>query len=77
VERLSPGPGQTPQPLLVENLGTLTDQEYQFGSPMVFTSGQELILSVDCGGSDLTCEVGIYFTGPLTQPAADTTTTHP
>jgi hypothetical protein len=77
VQRLVAGAGQTPQDLLVENLGTLTDQEYTFNTPVVFTSGQKLILSVDCQANQPACDVGIYYTGPLTQPAADTTTTFP
>ncbi len=44
---------------------------------MVFTSGQQLILSVDCQGEQSACDVGIYYTGPLTQPQSDTTTTFP
>jgi hypothetical protein len=75
VQRL--GPTQPATDLLVENLGTLTDQEYRFGTPIVFTSGQQLVLSVDCQGNQPACDVGIYFTGPLTQPVSDTTTTFP
>jgi hypothetical protein len=77
VERQLGGPGQSPQPLLVQNLGNLTDQEYTFASPMVFSSGQKLILSVNCEGDQAACDVGIYFTGPLTQPQSATTTTFP
>jgi hypothetical protein len=77
VQRLAAGTGQTPEDLLVENLGTLTDQEYTFNTPMVFTSGQELILSVDCQADQPACDVGIYYTGPMTEPASDTTTTFP
>src|SRR6185437_5143938 len=57
VQRLAAGPGQTPQNLLVENLGTLTDQEYRFGTPIVLTSGQQLILSVDCQANQPACDV--------------------
>jgi hypothetical protein len=77
VQRLAAGPGQAPEDLLVENLGTLNDQEYRFDTPIVFTSGQQLILSVDCQADQPACDVGIYYTGPLTEPAADTTTTFP
>jgi len=77
VQRLAAGTGQTAQDLLVENLGTLTDQEYTFATPVVFTSGQQLILSVDCQADQPACDVGIYFTGPLTEPVSDTTTTFP
>jgi hypothetical protein len=75
VQRLGAGAGQTAQNLLVENLGTLTDQEFRFATPVVFTSGQQLILSVDCQANQPACDVGIYYTGPLTQPQSDTTTT--
>jgi hypothetical protein len=77
IQRTLGGPTPPPaQSLLVENLGPLTDQEYQFSTPMVFTSGQKMTLSVDCQ-SELTCDVGVYYTGPLTQPVTDTTTTFP
>jgi hypothetical protein len=76
VQRLLPGANQTPHNLLVENLAALNDQEYTFGSPMVFTSGQQLVLSVACQG-DLVCQVDVYYTGPLTQPQSATTTTFP
>ena len=49
----------------MENLGALTDQEYTFATPIVFTSGQQLILSVDCQADQPACDVGIYYTGPL------------
>ena len=75
VQRIAPG--QAPQDLLVENLGTLTDQEFRFTTPIVFTSAQQLVLSVDCQANQPACDVGIYFTGPLTQPVTDTTTTAP
>ncbi len=71
------GPTQPAQDLLVENLATLTDQEYRFGTPIVFTSGQQLVLSVECQANQPACDIGIYFTGPLTQPVTDTTTTFP
>jgi hypothetical protein len=71
------GAGQPAQNLLVENLGNLTDQEYTFTTPIVFTSAQRLVLSVTCQGEQTTCDVGMYYTGPLTQPVADTTTTFP
>jgi hypothetical protein len=32
---------------------------------------------VDCGGSRSACDVGVYYTGPVTQPASATTTTIP
>jgi hypothetical protein len=77
IERLAPTPGATPVPLLVENLGSLTDQEYRFGTPMVFTSGQQMVLSVDCQPNQPACDIGVYYTGPLTEPSSDTTTTFP
>jgi hypothetical protein len=61
----------------VENLASLNDQEYRFDTPVVLTSGQQLILAVDCQANQPACDVGIYYTGPLTEPAADTTTTFP
>ncbi len=77
IQRLPAGPGAVPEDLLVENLGSLTDQEYTFSSPIVFTSGQQLILSVTCTGDQPACDVGVYFTGPLTVPAGDTPPTFP
>jgi hypothetical protein len=77
VERLPAGPNQTPVVLLQEDMSTLNDQEYTFNTPIVFTSAQQLILSVNCGGDQPACDVGIYFTGPETIPSADTTTTFP
>jgi hypothetical protein len=76
VERVLPNNAGT-QDLLVENLGTLTDQEYRFNTPVIFTHGQVLQLRVDCNGGQSACNVSMYFTGPLTQPVADTTTTLP
>jgi hypothetical protein len=69
--------GKTTQDLLVENLSTLTDQEYTFNTPIYFTHGEVLQLRVDCAGNQTACEVGVYYTGPITQPVQDTTTTLP
>ncbi len=69
VQRQLAGAGQLPHNLLVENLAALNDQEYTFASPMVFTAGQQLVLSVQCQAR-LGCEVDLYYTGPLTQPAS-------
>jgi hypothetical protein len=77
IERLAAGAGQTPETLLQEDLATLNDQEYTFNSPVVFTSAQQLILSVNCAGDQAACDVDIYFTGPMTVPPQDTTTTFP
>jgi hypothetical protein len=65
-------PPPSPQTLLVENLANLTDQEYQFGTPLMFSSGQKLILSVFCEGQ-LACEVDMLVSGPLTEPVTATT----
>ena len=70
-------PGQPTQDLLVENLGNLTDQEYRFDTPITFSHDQRLQLRVDCGGNRSACDVGVYYTGPVTQPASATTTTIP
>lgn len=70
-------PGQPVQDLLIENLSELTDQEYTFSTPIVFTHDQQLQLRVDCSGDQTACDVGIYYTGPETQPASATTTTIP
>jgi hypothetical protein len=70
-------PGQPTQDLLVENLSNLTDQEYTFGTPIVFTHDQQVQLRVDCAGNQTACDVGAYYTGPVTQPASATTTTIP
>ena len=75
VERLTPG--QPAQDLLIENLSNLTDQEYTFNTPIIFTHDQQLQLRVDCNGNQTTCDVGLYYTGPVTQPASATTTTIP
>lgn len=77
VERQGGNSGATPVVLLVENLGTLNDQEYRFGTPIRFTSNQEMILSVDCASNQPACDVAIYYTGQLTEPSNDTTTTFP
>ena len=74
VQRLIPG--QAAQDLLVQNLGGLDNQEFMFNTPIVFTHDQQLQLSVDCA-TQTACEVGLYFTGPLTEPATATTTTIP
>jgi hypothetical protein len=76
IERVPAGTGNPAQALIVENLQGLTDQEYSFASPMVFTSRQQLVLTVACQ-SETACDVGVYYTGPLTQPQSDTTTTAP
>jgi hypothetical protein len=76
VQRVLPNNGGT-QDLLVEDLGTLTDQEYTFNTPIIFSHGQVLRLRVDCNGGQTACNVGMYYTGPITQPVADTTTTLP
>lgn len=68
-------PGQPVQDLLIENLADLNDQEYTFSTPIVFTHDEQLELRVDCSGDQGACDVGIYFTGPVTQPASATTTT--
>lgn len=70
-------PGQPTEDLLVENLGTLNDQEYTFNTPIYFYHDQQLQLRVDCAGDQGACDVGIYYTGPITQPQSATTTTIP
>jgi hypothetical protein len=72
--------GQPTQTLLEEDLQTLTDMEYQFGSPIVLTAGEKLMLTVQCSpNQDIapTCDVNLYYTGPLTVPAASAGTTIP
>jgi len=75
VQRLIPN--KAAQSLLVENLGTLTDTEYRFPTPVVFTHEQQLQLQVDCATGQSACNVSIYYTGPITQPVSATTTTIP
>lgn len=75
VERVLAGGGV--QDLLVVNLGTLTNQEFTFDSPMQFTHDQQLQLRVDCQGNQTACDVGMYYSGPQTQPQSATTTTVP
>lgn len=70
-------PNQPTQDLLVENLANLTDKEYTFDTPMIFTHDQQLQLRVDCAGDQGACDVGVYYTGPITQPQSSTTTTIP
>jgi hypothetical protein len=68
VQRLGPNPGQAAT-LLVEDLGTLHDQEYTFSTPIILTAGQQLALAVSCQADQPACAVGMYYTGELTQPA--------
>jgi hypothetical protein len=75
VQRVTPN--DPPENLLVENLSTLTDQEFTFTTPMVFTHDQQLQLAVNCSGNQTACDVDLYFVGPLTEPVTDTTTTIP
>lgn len=75
IERLVPG--QPVQDLLIENLSNLTDQEFTFNTPLVFTHDQQLQLRVDCAGDQTACDVGLLYTGPVTQPSSATTTTIP
>ena len=75
IERVSPN--QPTQDLLVENLSNLSDQEYRFDTPIIFSHDQRLQLRVDCAGTRSACDVGVYYTGPVTQPASATTTTIP
>jgi hypothetical protein len=73
-------PKADPVQLLVENLANMTnppDQEFSFNTPIILTHDQTLQLRVDCAGAQSGCDVAIYFTGPLTQPQSDTTTTIP
>jgi hypothetical protein len=63
----SPSTADAPRTLLIENLGTLTDQEYHFdGNPLVLNPGQTLTLAVTCTADAGFCEVNLYFTGLLT-----------
>ena len=64
-------PGQPPQTLLNESLSAppYSSQEFRFTSPMQFGSLQTMFLTVSCG-SQPSCQVGVYYTGPLTTPAA-------
>jgi hypothetical protein len=73
VQRTPAGANAAPVNLLVENLGTLTDQEYHFDTPIVLRSGEKLTLLVNCQSDGLVCNVNLYFTGPLTQPPPTTT----
>jgi cytoskeletal protein RodZ len=63
--------------LLVINLGTLTNQEFTFSSPMEFTHDQQLRLRIDCQGNQTACDVNMYYSGTTTQPVSSTTTTVP
>ncbi len=68
-QRVPAGNGATPQTLMVENLNNLTDQEYRFTTPMVFSAGQQMVLAVDCTSNQPACEVNMFYTGNVTQPA--------
>jgi cytoskeletal protein RodZ len=70
-------PGQPAQDMLVENLAQVTDQEYTFNTPIVLTHDEAMQLRVDCAADQTACDVGVFYTGPLTQPASATTTTIP
>lgn len=74
IERVSGG--QTTV-LLVENLGTLNGQEYNFNPPITFSHTEALQLEVNCQPNQTACDVNIYFTGPTSEPPSDTTTTVP
>jgi hypothetical protein len=69
VQRVPATAGQPAVPLLVEDLNTLTDMEYQFNTPILVTSGEQLTLTVQCNRAQevaATCDVNVYYTGPLT-----------
>jgi len=68
---------EAPEDLLIENLGNLNDQEFTFDTPMVFYHDQQLQLRVDCDGNQTSCDVSMYYTGPITEPVSATTTTIP
>jgi hypothetical protein len=70
-------PGKAPEDLLVQNLGTLTDQEFRFTTPIIFSHDQQIALRIDCQSNQTACDVGMYYTGPITQPQSATTTTIP
>ena len=65
------------QDLMEVNLGTLTNQEFTFASPMQFTHDEQLQLRVDCQGNQTACDVGMYYSGTETQPASSAPTTVP
>lgn len=67
-------PGAAPQQLLVQNLATLSAQEFTFPTPIVFPGGSELVLATSCAStSTAPCVVGAFYTGTLTAPAPATT----
>jgi hypothetical protein len=71
LQRVPATPGKPAVTLLVEDLNTLTDVQYQFGNngPMLLTAGERLMLTVHCnstGEVPTPCVVNIYYTGPLT-----------
>jgi hypothetical protein len=68
LQRIPSGANATPQTLLVEDLNTLTDQEYRFGTPIVLSAGQQLVLAVDCTANQPACQVNAFYTGSMTQP---------
>lgn len=49
--------------LLVVELGNFRDLDYHFVAPIVFTTGQKLVLSADCTSPG--CTPGAYFAGFL------------
>ena len=78
LQRILPpaGPNLPPtvQDLLVEDLTKLSPGlEFRFSSPMQFAAGQSINMEIGCtNGGDSNggaCNVGVYYNGPLTQPA--------
>jgi hypothetical protein len=74
VERIANGQTQV---LLVENLANLNGQEYHFNTPIIFSHKEQLVLSVDCQPNQTACSVNMFYTGPISEPPSDTTTTAP
>jgi hypothetical protein len=70
-------PGQPTVDLLIENLSNLSSQEFTFPTPMIFTHAEAMQLRVDCSGNAGACDVAVFYSGPITQPATSTTTTIP
>jgi len=71
-------PGAAPEKLLVQNLATMSAQEFTFPTPIVFPGGTSLVLETSCASTSKTpCDVGAFYTGTLTAPAkiGGTTTT--
>lgn len=77
VQVLTPG-SSTPLDLTetsLTQLGAVPFVSVRFQTPITLNGGQSLQLNVQCGQDQGNCDVGLLFSGALTQPTPSTTTT--